>query len=69
MITWVAVGLVLLIVALIPVCTLAAIQHDKRHVTLAQIRWRADYEHWLLLHGHPAGTYGRYSPTPIERKP
>jgi hypothetical protein len=38
------------------------IRHDKRHVTFAQMRWRADYENWLTAHGHPRGIYGRYPP-------
>jgi hypothetical protein len=53
---------VLLNAALILICTYAAMQHDKRHVTLAQIRWRAHYENWLNKIGHPAGTHGRYPP-------
>jgi hypothetical protein len=60
MAVWVAVGL--LNAALILICTYAAMQHDKRHVTLAQIRWRAHYENWLNKIGHPAGTHGRYPP-------
>lgn len=68
MIEWVTLGVALLCAALFVAGVVAATQTDKRHVTLNQIRWRADYEHWLLLHGDPAGIYGRYSPTPIERK-
>ena len=34
----------------------------KRHVTQIQICWRADYEHWLHMKGHPAGIYGRFPP-------
>jgi hypothetical protein len=37
-------------------------RHDKRHVTFAEIRWRADYENQLTAHGHPAGIHGRYRP-------
>jgi hypothetical protein len=43
--------------------------HDYVTVTRARLRQRADYEHYLLLRGDPRGFYGRYSPTPIERKP
>lgn len=28
----------------------------------ADLAYHADYEHWLLMQGHPAGTFGRYPP-------
>ena len=33
-------------------------QAAQRHALAA----RADYEHWLLSLGHPAGVYGRFPP-------
>lgn len=39
---------------------------DRRYQTQAarkrSVIARAEYEHWLLTHGHPAGTYGAYPP-------
>ena len=40
--------------------------HDKRHVTLARLRQRADYQHALVMRGDPRGTYGQYPPPPPQ---
>jgi hypothetical protein len=39
---------------------------DRRHIEAQRHRqalaYHADYEHWLLMQGHPAGTFGQWPP-------
>jgi hypothetical protein len=43
----------------------AAILIATRRRAWRQLAARADYEHWLTIHGNPRGTHGRYPPTTI----
>lgn len=36
--------------------------YEKRHVTHKRLECRADYEHWLWMHGDPRGFYGQFPP-------
>jgi hypothetical protein len=57
----------LLIVGLAAGCWYASTQHDKRHVTALRLKWRAEYEDWLIAQNNPRGIYGQYPPHPTGR--
>lgn len=44
--------------------------YDRRHHTRTahkrMLAAHADYEHWLLTHGHPAGVYGQFPPAEVK---
>lgn len=44
------------------VAAAAEAEGQLRRVQRKELLARADYEHWLLGNGHPAGVHGRYPP-------
>lgn len=51
---------VLLLGAMGVACWCASTLYDKRNVTKAGLRQRAEFEHWLVTNGDLRGVYGNW---------